>query len=130
MIGDFNGWDPRAHPMRAQRRRHLDAPRCPRRSRAASTSSTSSRSDGNYRADKADPFAFRCETPPRTGSVVWKLDYEWNDAEWMKSRARANALDAPWSIYEMHLGSWRRDPVGSAGGSSATGNSPRCWPST
>src|SRR5688572_14729764 len=42
--------------------------------------------------------------------MVWKLDYEWSDADWMKNRHRANALDAPWSIYELHLGSWKRDP--------------------
>jgi 1,4-alpha-glucan branching enzyme len=48
--------------------------------------------------------------PPRTASVVWDLSYEWDDDEWMKTRARANALDAPMSIYEVHLGSWRRVP--------------------
>ena len=48
--------------------------------------------------------------PPRTASVVWDLAYDWDDAEWMAQRARANALDAPWSIYEVHLGSWRRVP--------------------
>ena len=66
--------------------------------------------DGNHRTDKVDPYAFRSEMPPRTGSMVWKLDYEWGDAEWMRNRKRANALDAPWSVYEVHLGSWRRDP--------------------
>jgi 1,4-alpha-glucan branching enzyme len=61
-----------------------------------------------YRVDKADPFAVRSECPPQTASIVWPLDYGWGDADWMKRRARANALDAPWAIYEMHLGSWRR----------------------
>ncbi|HSC07779.1 MAG TPA: 1,4-alpha-glucan branching protein GlgB [Steroidobacteraceae bacterium] len=65
---------------------------------------------GGYRVDKADPFAFRSETPPNTASVVWDLSYTWGDAEWMQHRARANALAAPWSIYEVHLGSWRRVP--------------------
>jgi 1,4-alpha-glucan branching enzyme len=60
--------------------------------------------------EKADPFAFRTETPPLTGSVLCDLDYEWQDAEWMASRRRRNGLDAPMSIYEVHLGSWRRDP--------------------
>src|SRR6185312_14028347 len=59
---------------------------------------------------KADPLAFRTETPPQTGSVLWDLDYEWHDAEWMAKRRRHNALDAPMSTYEVHLGSWRRDP--------------------
>ncbi|HJS74027.1 MAG TPA: 1,4-alpha-glucan branching protein GlgB [Vicinamibacteria bacterium] len=61
-----------------------------------------------YKVDKADPFAFRQETPPRTGSVVWDLEYEWGDLEWMKDQARRNALTAPISIYEIHLGSWQR----------------------
>ncbi len=59
---------------------------------------------------KADPFAFYSETPPATGSRVWGLDYTWGDCHWMRERARANALDAPMSIYEVHLGSWRRVP--------------------
>jgi len=63
-----------------------------------------------YRVDKADPFAFHAETPPRTASVVWDLEYEWSDAVWMEKRRRHNALDSPISIYEVHLGSWQRLP--------------------
>ena len=63
-----------------------------------------------YTVNKADPYAFRCEVPPRTASVVWDLSYEWGDDEWMKNRARKNALDAPQSVYELHVGSWRRMP--------------------
>jgi 1,4-alpha-glucan branching enzyme len=63
-----------------------------------------------YRVDKADPYAFRAEEPPRTGSMVWDLAYEWHDGAWMTERKHRNALDAPWSIYEVHLGSWRRSP--------------------
>jgi 1,4-alpha-glucan branching enzyme len=62
--------------------------------------------------EKADPLAFFAEQPPATASRVWQLDYEWGDAAWMQQRARANALDAPMSIYELHLGSWRRKPNG------------------
>jgi 1,4-alpha-glucan branching enzyme len=62
--------------------------------------------------DKADPVAFKAEEPPRTASVVWDLEYEWGDADWMASRAARNALDAPISIYELHLGSWRYEPGG------------------
>jgi 1,4-alpha-glucan branching enzyme len=65
---------------------------------------------GGYATDKSDPYAFRTEVPPRTASVVWDLSFEWHDEEWMRRRAAANALDAPWSIYEVHLGSWRRIP--------------------
>jgi 1,4-alpha-glucan branching enzyme len=63
-----------------------------------------------YEMDKSDPFAFCCEAPPRTASRIWKTDYDWLDGDWMRTRRRANALDAPISIYEVHLGSWRRNP--------------------
>jgi len=63
---------------------------------------------GGYTVDKADPHALLCELPPATASRIWTLDYEWSDAEWMRTRARRNALDAPMSIYELHPGSWRR----------------------
>src|SRR6266404_1386626 len=65
---------------------------------------------GGYRVDKADPLAVHAETPPRTASVVWDLDYKWGDAKWMEERGPRSALDAPLSIYEMHIGSWRRLP--------------------
>jgi 1,4-alpha-glucan branching enzyme len=63
--------------------------------------------------DKLDPYAFFSEVAPATASRAWTLEYEWNDADWMARRARSNALDAPMSIYEVHLGSWRR-PAGDA----------------
>jgi len=67
---------------------------------------------GGYRVDKGDPYAVSWELSHRTGSasVVWDLRYAWGDAAWMKGRARKNALDAPQSVYEMHVGSWRRVP--------------------
>jgi len=61
-------------------------------------------------AEKTDPFAHLNEPPPRTASVVWDLSYEWSDIEWMAGRARRQTLDRPMSIYEVHLGSWRRVP--------------------
>jgi 1,4-alpha-glucan branching enzyme len=64
----------------------------------------------NYCVDKGDPYAFRWECPPKTASMVWDLHYDWGDGEWMKQRRRFNALDAPFAIYEVHLGSWRRVP--------------------
>ena len=63
---------------------------------------------GGQAVDKSDPYAFRTELPPRTASMVWNLAYEWRDAQWMQRRAAVNALGSPWSIYELHLGSWRR----------------------
>ena len=61
-----------------------------------------------YRIDKTDPFAIFNEIPPKSASIVWDLDYTWNDQEWMETRRARNGLDAPISIYEMHLGSWKR----------------------
>ena len=58
--------------------------------------------------DKADPFAQCTEVPPPTASRAWTLEYEWGDDDWMATRRARNALDAPMSIYEVHLGSWRR----------------------
>ena len=63
-----------------------------------------------YAVDKADPFAFYNEVPPRTASIVWDLEYEWGDDEWMRTRHEHNKFDAPISIYEVHLGSWMRVP--------------------
>jgi 1,4-alpha-glucan branching enzyme len=107
VLGDFNDWDPRAHPMHPSDAGVWSA-KVPQAKHGSLYKFHVVSRDGNYRADKSDPYAFRAETPPKTGSMVWKLDYEWRDAEWMKNRRRANALNAPFSIYELHLGSWRR----------------------
>ncbi len=61
-----------------------------------------------YRVDKADPFSIFNEIPPKTASIVWDLDYDWGDRQWMTDRHLKNRLDKPMAIYEMHLGSWRR----------------------
>jgi 1,4-alpha-glucan branching enzyme len=66
---------------------------------------------GGYTVDKADPFAFASEVPPATASVIASLDYTWGDGGWLDVRRAHNALDAPISIYEVHLGSWMRDPA-------------------
>jgi len=63
---------------------------------------------GNYQVDKGDPFAFYWEKPPSTASLVWDLDYQWQDQTWMGQRQQRNRLDQPFSVYEIHLGSWRR----------------------
>src|SRR5262249_56737335 len=68
-----------------------------------------SRQNG-YRVDKADPYGVRHEVPPRTGSIVWDLEYRWRDQKWMAARAEKQKASAPMSIYEVHLGSWRRVP--------------------
>ena len=63
-----------------------------------------------YKADKGDPFGLYWEISPRTATILWDSDYDWNDNDWMKSREKHNSLRAPLSIYELHLGSWRRSP--------------------
>jgi 1,4-alpha-glucan branching enzyme len=109
VIGDWNGWDPRANPMRGS-----DAGIWTARIEGARHGSIYKfhvvSKSGDFRVDKSDPFAFRAEPAPRTGSVVWDLAYQWGDAEWMKTRQHRNALGAPCSVYELHLGSWRRSP--------------------
>ncbi|MDP4601137.1 MAG: 1,4-alpha-glucan branching protein GlgB [Polaribacter sp.] len=65
-------------------------------------------SNNGILTEKADPFARRCEHPPKTASVVWEDSYDWKDTKWMKNRKKNNALDAPFSVYEVHLGSWKK----------------------
>lgn len=63
------------------------------------------------RLDKGDPFARYWEKRPQTASIVWNIDHEWNDQQWMKARKKSNRLNAPFSVYEVHLASWMRpDP--------------------
>jgi 1,4-alpha-glucan branching enzyme len=110
VIGAFNGWDAAANPMTARADNSgiwettvaNVARGDPYKFRVVSA-------DGGYQIDKADPFAQFAEAPPSTASRAWTLDYDWGDRAWMASRRARNALDAPISIYEMHLGSWRRD---------------------
>jgi len=110
VIGDFNGWNKDAHLLRPKGSSGIwegFLVGCD-----AGTSykyHVASRYQG-YRADKADPFAFAGETPPRTASVVHPLEFSWGDQAWMARRQHPNALDGPQSIYEVHLGSWRRVP--------------------
>lgn len=61
----------------------------------------------DVKTEKADPFALRAEHPPKTASIVWDMPYSWKDKKWMSSREQHNALDKPYSVYEVHLGSWR-----------------------
>jgi 1,4-alpha-glucan branching enzyme len=110
VIGDFNEWDPAAHPL---------APRggsgiwegVVRGAAPGQVYKYAVTAADGRRLDKADPFALRTEEPPRTGSVVWALDYDWGDERWMAGRAARIGLDAPVAVYEVHLGSWRRDPA-------------------
>ena len=106
VIGDFNGWNPEAHPMH------------PSESGVWETTIAGAHPGQTYKyaigaaggqiLEKSDPFATHAETPPNTASVIWDVDYEWRDSEWMSGRHRNNGPDAPISIYECHLGSWSR----------------------
>lgn len=60
--------------------------------------------------EKGDPYATKWEHPPQTASVVWDLDFVWKDKSWLSKRPKLNALDQPMTVYELHLGSWKRDP--------------------
>jgi 1,4-alpha-glucan branching enzyme len=109
VIGDFNRWDTDPHPLKAREDGSgIWEGFIPGISNGDSYKYHIKSRYNDYRADKGDPYAFRWECPPKTASTVWNLDYEWGDDEWMKNRQRSNALNAPFTIYEVHLGSWRR----------------------
>jgi 1,4-alpha-glucan branching enzyme len=109
VIGDWNGWNAAENPL---------APRAdssgvwegaaPGAQRGQAYKYRITSRVGAFAVDKADPYGVFCESPPATASRVWSLEYEWNDSAWMGGRARRNGLDAPMSIYELHVGSWRR----------------------
>ena len=110
VMGDWNGWSKTAQQLRVRGASGVWEGFIPGIARGAAYKyHVVSRYDG-YEADKADPFAVYAEIAPRTGSRVWTLDYAWGDADWLEQRARRNAVDAPMSVYELHVGSWRRDP--------------------
>jgi len=110
VMGDWCGWNRSAHFLHPQEQSGIWAGFVPGVGKGACYKyHIRSRYQG-YRVDKADPFAFYSEIPPLTASVVWDLDYQWHDQEWMARRREPNSLSAPISIYEMHLGSWMRVP--------------------
>jgi len=112
VVGDENGWERGADPLRPRGTSGIWEGFVPDFRHASAYKFHIGTKAGGYKVDKADPFAFHAETPPRTGSKVWSLDHTWNDAAWMSSRAAHNSLEAPISIYELHLGSWRRGEDG------------------
>ena len=110
VMGDFNGWHKSSHPLSLRGQSGLWEGFVPGVGQGACYKYHIRSRHQGYRVDKADAFGFSFEGPPRTASIVWDLDYAWGDEEWMARRHRHNALEAPISIYEMHLGSWRRVP--------------------
>jgi 1,4-alpha-glucan branching enzyme len=112
VVGDFNAWRPNAHPLLTRKDDSgIWEGFVPGVTRGAKYKYHLTSHHRNYQVEKTDPFALHTETPPRTASVVWDLDYQWSDQEWMQERSKTNALNAPMSTYETHLGSWKRVPV-------------------
>jgi 1,4-alpha-glucan branching enzyme len=109
VTGEWNRWDRGADPLRAKGQSGIWEGFIPGVKQGALYKYHLVARGGTYRVDKADPYAVHQETPPKTGSVVWDLAYDWDDAAWMGARHGHNAPDAPWSIYEVHIGSWVRD---------------------
>jgi 1,4-alpha-glucan branching enzyme len=110
VVGDFNSWDGRLHPMRSLGGAGIWELFVPDIAEGAKYKFEIRTQDNRLRI-KADPLAFATEHPPANASVVFRPQHEWNDAEWLAERARHDALHSPMSIYEVHLGSWRRNPA-------------------
>jgi 1,4-alpha-glucan branching enzyme len=111
VIGDFNGWNSDTHHLSV---RHdgsgIWEGFIPGISEGTLYKYFIVSRHHHYRGEKGDPFAFSWETPPRTASVVCDLRHEWSDGQWMKDRHARNSLQSPFSVYELHIGSWRRVP--------------------
>jgi 1,4-alpha-glucan branching enzyme len=110
IMGEFNGWDKSSHLLRPKGQSGIWEGFIPGVTKGTAYKYHVVSHHRGYRVEKADPFAFYAETPPRTASIVWDLNYDWGDRVWMEKRHTHNALDAPISIYEVHLGSWQRVP--------------------
>ncbi|HET9804524.1 MAG TPA: 1,4-alpha-glucan branching protein GlgB [Candidatus Acidoferrum sp.] len=111
VVGSFNGWDGRHHPMRPRGSSGIWELFLPNLGEGAIYKFEITGSHGNLLPLKADPYAFRSELRPKTGSVVADLqNYSWNDSAWLAAREKKHWLDSPISVYEVHLGSWKRVP--------------------
>lgn len=110
VMGDFNSWDKKGYALNQRENSGIWETFLPGIGKGALYKYYIASKFRRLRAEKADPFAFFCERPPRTASIVWELDYWWEDNDWMSERHNRNALSAPISIYEVHSGSWMRVP--------------------
>ncbi|HUJ63615.1 MAG TPA: 1,4-alpha-glucan branching protein GlgB [Kofleriaceae bacterium] len=108
VTGDWNGWVSGADPLRARESSGIWEATIPSVGHGTRYKFSLVGPDGRT-FDKADPFAARAEHPPATASIVWQPHHTWGDAEWMRTRGARIARTAPVSIYEVHLGSWRRE---------------------
>ena len=110
VIGDFNGWDKSANPLYPREQSGIWEGFVPGVRHGALYKYHVHSRVTRAGVDKADPFAAFAEAPPRQASVLWDLGYEWGDRDWMSMRAQGNGRQAPWAVYELHLGSWMRVP--------------------
>lgn len=108
VIGTFNGWNPQANPLTSKGASGVWEGFVSHVQHGAHYKYFIESKVGNYEVEKSDPLGIFHDCPPSTESIVWDLHYEWNDTEWMSNRCTKNALAAPMSIYEVHLGSWQR----------------------
>ncbi len=108
VIGDWNGWSHGAHPMQPVESSGIWAVTIPTVGHGTRYKFAITGPDGSTH-EKADPFAARAEHAPATASIIWQAQHTWSDAEWMRTRGQRATRTAPISIYEVHLGSWRRD---------------------
>jgi len=111
VIGDFNGWNTETHPLRMREDGSgIWEGFIPHIKQGTLYKYHIVSKYNHYEVDKGDPYAFYWEVSPKTASIVWDLSYEWKDSAWMTNRYKSNNLQSPFSIYEVHLGSWRRVP--------------------
>ena len=108
VVGDFNGWDPQATPLRPADRSGLWTGEAPAAARGQYYKYHIVSRHKGFTALRADPFAVCAQTPPETASVIADLSYRWGDGAWMGRRATAQGYDRPISIYEVHAASWRQ----------------------
>jgi len=108
VIGNFNDWNKEAHPLyvRLERSGIWEGfiPNLPK----GEVYKYHIHGFKGKKLDKGDPYGNFWEKRPHTATITWNLDYQWGDGEWMKTRKKNNSLDAPWSVYEVHLASWMR----------------------
>ena len=110
VIGNFNGWNRGSHALNARWDSSGIWEGFIPNVGVGETYKYYIKSSTGEDLEKSDPFALRWELPPHTASIVVDTYYEWTDKEWMAKRYQYNALDKPYSVYEMHVGSWARNP--------------------
>lgn len=108
VVGDFNEWKPGCHELQPRGSSGIWEGFIPEIGAGSLYKYHVKTKQRGRTVEKADPYANYCEVPPRTASVVWEHSYEWGDSDWMSERGARNCLHAPLSMYEVHLGSWRR----------------------